>query len=178
MNDIEKGQLSSCAVQCFSRADGSLSRFPQILKRVITERVWERRSHNGRVIELKNLRELITEKPIHGWGQDPKKIEALLKDDPEVLPMWRGAMSNGKGKPVNNDNIINKDSQGTSRSYTLSRLEKQHPEIYQEVCAGQLSANAAAIKAGFRKKLTPFEQVRKLLPKLSDEEREQLKTEL
>ena len=59
---------------------------------------------------------------------------------------------------------------GTSKAYTLTRLKKNEPELFQQVVAGELSANAAAIKAGWRKKPTPLESVLKLLPKLSDEE--------
>jgi hypothetical protein len=46
------------------------------------------------------------------------------------------------------------------------------------VIAGEMSANAAAIEAGFRKKPTALEQIRKLLPKLSPTERAQLRDEL
>jgi hypothetical protein len=38
-----------------------------------------------------------------------------------------------------------------------------------------MSANRAAIEAGFRKPPKPFEQIRKLLPKLTPAERLQLK---
>ena len=34
-------------------------------------------------------------------------------------------------------------SQGNSRSYTVSRLKREFPELYQRVVAGELSANAA-----------------------------------
>jgi hypothetical protein len=37
--------------------------------------------------------------------------------------------------------------QGNSKGYTLSRLNRDHPELYDRVIAGELSANAAAIEA-------------------------------
>jgi len=40
---------------------------------------------------------------------------------------------------------------GNSRSYTLSRLSKARPDLFAKVKAGELSANAAAIEAGWRK---------------------------
>jgi hypothetical protein len=172
MNEIEKGQLASTTVQCITTGEGSLHNIPKLIKRVIEERVWERRFHYGRVIELKNMRELVTKKPIEGWGQDPKKVEALLKDDPIVLLMWREAMKEQGKRNDLHDNIMEVETQGTSRAYTLSRLRKQHPELYAEVCAGAMSANAAAIKAGFRKVPTPFEQISRLIEKLSPDERE------
>ena len=183
MNEIEKGQLASTTVQCLSRGAGALNSFPGLLKRVIEERVWEYRIHHGREYRLPNLRALITEKPMAGWGEDPKKIEALIKDDPEVLPMFREAMKSknydrgnqhtgGKGDNVN---LANK---GNTRAYTLTRLQKDNPEIYEEVKAGKLSANAGAVKAGWRKTPTPMEIIRKQIPKLTQEERTQLSKEL
>ena len=44
--------------------------------------------------------------------------------------------------------------QGNSLSYTLRRLKSEHPELYQRVVAGELSANAAAREAGIRRPTT------------------------
>ncbi len=81
------------------------------------------------------------------WPLD--KVEALVKDDAEVLAMWRDAVTPPDGVHHGHDNIITR--QGTSRSCTLSRSKRDHPEIFARVVAGELSANAAAIEAGFRK---------------------------
>jgi len=45
---------------------------------------------------------------------------------------------------------------GTSREYTLRRLKRDAPELAEMVLNGELSANAAAIEAGFRKRATPL----------------------
>ena len=159
LNEIEKGQIAVTTVQCFTRADGSLASFPGLLKRVIQEKVWERRIHNGHLIELPNLRALITEKPIRGWGQNPDKIQAVIQDDAEALALFREAMVEGPGQPKMteaksiNDNIINTlSSQGTSKAYTVSRLKRDRPDLFEKVVAGELSANKAAIEAGFRRR--------------------------
>jgi hypothetical protein len=180
MNEIEKGQLASITVQCLSTGAGALNSFPGLLKRVIEERVWEHRIYHGREYRLPNLRALITEKPMAGWGEDPKKIEALIKDDPEVLPMFEKAMQIKPGpKPESSessfDNVkrINA-STGNTRAYTLTRLQKDNPEIYEEVKAGKLSANAGAVKAGWRKTPTPMEIIRKQLLKIETPELQKL----
>jgi hypothetical protein len=163
MNDIEKGQFAQDTVQCFTRVDGSLARFPSMLKRVIRERMWERRSHNGHVFELKNLRELITEMPIRGWGQDPAKIEAVIKDDAEALEMFREAMkrddhdrgnqhTGGKGNNV----IGGTSKQGNSRAYSIARVRREAPEFIDDVLAGKISPHAALVKAGIRKTRTVY----------------------
>jgi hypothetical protein len=75
-------------------------------------------------------------------------------------------------------------SYGTA-DYWLSRLKRAAPrdlarkgmtaehfaELAAHVRKGELSANAAAIEAGFRKKPTVLDQILKLLPQLTEEER-------
>lgn len=57
--------------------------------------------------------------------------------------------------PYNIRNIIRTTPDyGTSLSYTLRRLKEDHPELYQRVVAGALSANAAAREAGIRRPTT------------------------
>lgn len=53
----------------------------------------------------------------------------------------------------------------------LARLTRDRPDLAAQVQAGKLSANAAAIEAGWRKKLSALEQILRLLPKLTPEER-------
>lgn len=160
LNEIELGQLCQSAIQSFYSVTGGLSNFPGLLRKVIVNRAWERRVNKGNVIELKNLRELITEKPIRGWGEDPKKVEAVIKDDPELLAMFREAMKEQPGTRTdlcNNVTEVEPQKTGNSKAYTCERLSKVAPELFEEVKAGRMSANAAAIAAGIRKKQKPEE---------------------
>ena len=60
---------------------------------------------------------------------------AVIKDDPEVLPMFEKAMQIKPGpKPESPDSSFDiikgtNASTGTSKAYTLSRLQKDNPEI-------------------------------------------------
>lgn len=185
INDIEKGQLVSTAIQCFHRADGSLSNFPGLLKKIIREKAWERRiDHRGKVIELPSLRDLITRKFPEGWSEEPAKIESLIRDDVEALVLWREEMTQEPGNPtgsnqyqekesgISNNVTISTPDRGNSRSYTVARLKQHNPELFQRVVSGELSANAAAIQAGFRKKPSVIDQFYRLWDKASDEERQ------
>lgn len=175
MNEIEKGQLAITAVQCFTEATGCLSDFPGLLKRVIEERVWERRIHHGREIILPNLRALITEKPIRGWGQDVEKVRALLhKHDPEIEELFREHLKGSPGAPLGNtnaardkepkqsgDNVTKlngakerSDGQrvtGNSRAYSIDRVTREAPQFAEAVMKGEMSPNAALVAAGIRK---------------------------
>lgn len=183
MNEIEKGQLVVTTVQCFTRANGSLSNFPGLLKRVINERAWEKRMQNGRLIELPNLYALVTEKPIRGWGQDPAKVEAVIKDDAEVLAMWREAMTEKWGgsrrkADISKINNVNLAKGGNSRAYAVSRLKRQRPDLFDEVKEGKMSANAAAVLAGFRKVRTPLQLLRSAWGKANANERKTFLAEI
>jgi hypothetical protein len=63
---------------------------------------------------------------------------------------------------------------GISRASTLERLARESPHLHTAVAAGELSANAAAIQAGLRKKPSAFAQVKRLVPKLTPMERREL----
>ena len=154
LNDIEKAQLASATIQCFSGLDGNLGIFPSLLKKVIEEKVWQRRVHHGRTYELPNLHALITRKPLEGWGEDPKKIEAIIKDNAEVLAMYREEMTEGAGRPselIGNNITNNGRITGTSRAYSIARVKKDcDPETVAEVLAGKISPNAALVRSGIR----------------------------
>ena len=91
---------------------------------------------------------------LHSW-----ELKAVIQDDAEALALFREAMVDGPGQPKTteaksiNDNVINTlSSQGNSKAYTVSRLKRDRPDLFGKVVAGELSANKAAIEAGFRRK--------------------------
>jgi len=174
MNDIEKGQLCDATMSAIYYGCSKLDSIPALIRRIIENRAWECRQVKMRgVVQLTNLREMITRKPMEGWGEDPERIEGLIRNDPEVLVMWREAM---KGQEGGNTtcNIITgaMATTGTSRSYTVSRLQREAPALFKQVVAKTLSANAAAIQAGFRKKPTVIDQFAALWKKANKEQRD------
>jgi hypothetical protein len=80
------------------------------------------------------------------------------------------------GRPLQENHVQHMVlKQGTGqRAYNLRRLLRERPDLVARIESGGLSVNAAAIEAGFRKKLTPFETIVKLLPKLTRDERRKL----
>ena len=67
--------------------------------------------------------------------------------------MWREEMVEQHGgdrksehvKEIKNDNVIldPKPEQGNSKSYALSRLKRERPDLFAGVCKGELTANRA-----------------------------------
>lgn len=154
LNEIERGQLCQSTIESLYEATGGLRQFPSLLKKVIATRAWERRTVHGKVVELSSLRELITAKPVSGWGEDPSKVEAVIRDDPEALAAFREAMKHQGERTDIRDNITEVEppsATGTSRAYSISRVQREcDPQTVAAVMAGEMSPNAALVKAGVR----------------------------
>jgi len=157
LNEIERGQLCQSTIESLYEATGGLRQFPSLLKKLIAERAWERRVCRGKVIELRSLRELITAKPVHGWGEDPSKVEAVIRDDPEALSAFREAMLGKPGRPKadeeSDNNVIGleRSAVGNSRAYSIARVQREcDPDTVAAVMAGEVSPNAALVRAGVR----------------------------
>lgn len=156
LNEIERGQLCQSTIESLYEATGGLRQFPSLLKKVIATRAWERRTVHGKVVELGSLRELITAKPVSGWGEDPSKVEAVIRDDPEALAAFREAMKGKPGRPKGTEETPTNSRgiesvHGTTRAYSISRVQREcDPDTVAAVMAGEMSPNAALVKAGVR----------------------------
>jgi hypothetical protein len=132
----------------------NINHVPQTIREVLKTGAWAERYEMMRVFTFKSFPDFIT-KPVReggcGWNP-PSNVEALLdkSGDIEAQAMFREAMVGKQG--AHHNNVMMKGRQGNSRAYTLVRLKEKKPELYKRVVNGELSANAAAIKAGFRKK--------------------------
>jgi hypothetical protein len=77
------------------------------------------------------------------------------------------------------DDISLKKQYGTQAEYLVRRLKRDAPEIAEKLARGEYpSARAAGIAAGIVKVPTALEQIRRLLPRLTADERETLRREL
>ena len=153
LNEVERGQLCQCTIESLYQATGGLRQFPSLLKKVIATRAWERRTAQGKIVELSSLRELITAKPVSGWGEDPSKIEAVIRDDPEALAAFREAMKHQGERTDLGDNVpqVKRPERSNSRAYSLSRVQREcDPDTVAAVMSGEMSPNAALVKAGLR----------------------------
>ena len=150
LNEIELGQLCQSTIESLYEATGGMKQFPGLLKKIIETKAWLRRISSGKVVELTSLRELITAKPVRGWGEDIKTVEAVIRNDPECLAMFREAMKH-QGKAENLSYNVREDSSGNSRAYSIARVQSQcDAKTVAAVMAGKMSANGALVKAGLR----------------------------
>jgi hypothetical protein len=146
----------------------NLHHVPQMVREVITNEYWRERFEH-RVWKFNSFADFIT-KPFHEGGCDwpREKVEELLEKsgDRDVLRMFRGAMDaqaldanvpnlkepHRPKKSDNTKNDVTLSDRGNSPSYALARLRRDRLDIHARVLAGEISAHAGMIEAGFRKK--------------------------
>jgi hypothetical protein len=100
-----------------------------------------------------------------GYGLEPAEIDIAvqwLELNPPTQPISlqvvkflanHGGDRRSKKAMVQRDIVTLKTKRGNSREYVLARLWRDgRPDLMTKVESGEISANAAAIEAGFRKK--------------------------
>lgn len=112
----------------------------ELLAWVIEHDAWRERVDmlNDKPIKFRTFTEFLSTKPPSGLG--------AVEDD--LWRIARGTAVEARLRAVLTGTGLR---QGTSRAYVLDRLTREHPELAERVNAGEMSANAAAIEAGFRK---------------------------
>lgn len=141
----------------------------------------------------KTFREFIEAPPLRGLGEKLNDIERLLKDDDVASVRLRDLTTGKKGNPTganqysgNADNVsISTDmfippdpakpkaDAGNSRAYTLSRLHHERPDLFEKVKTKEISANKAAILAGWRKPESALDTLKRGWRKASAEEQQE-----
>jgi hypothetical protein len=88
------------------------------------------------------------------------------RDFKSIVPLLShgGSRIRGSGSAVS----------GRGVTYTLRRLKRDRPDLLEQVASGRLSANAAAVAAGFRKVPSALEQMQNLWCRLSRAEAQSL----
>jgi hypothetical protein len=84
-----------------------------------------------------------------------RALLALCRKSDDVQKLIRAevAPASKRGRPKAEDagNVSNRNIKGgTGSTYTLRRLKRDRPDLAAKVIAGKMSANAAAVAAGFR----------------------------
>lgn len=107
------------------------------------------------------------------WLKHNEPQEAIgLKSVSDAIELARANKDSVQGRRtdlgLDGDSI--KLERGTTNANILRRLARDHEDILAMVESGELSVNAAAIRAGIRKKPTPLSQLLKWWKKATAEE--------
>ncbi len=168
------------------------SAFLEQLALAVQERIWERLTDEaGRPLTFRQFLE--APYPIGiGVGVDLARRLVALPHRREALPEHAAAVAQLRreferllleplrppGRPRKQrgnvgDRIVPPPVRGsTSREYLLRRLRRDAPQLVERVLDGELSAHAAAVEAGIRKRVTPLAAALRTWRRLTLEERE------
>ncbi len=144
----------------------SLELIPDAVARLICENLWQERidSHTRNLERFATFDEFVEARPSRGLGTTVEKLLQLCQDRQDIVSLIEQVTQRGRGNPtgVNQYNsgigysITNstkpRRTHGTDLVTSLRRLRKDRPDLHQRVINKELSANAAMIEAGFRKK--------------------------
>ncbi len=153
-----------------SRQDGgNPSEFLEMLASVVEQRVWEKlgisfvdliekgyptgigssRAEIETMIRLHHKHEAGSPKLRKRMDAMRETVGRLLREEVPELAEHRRPTKEEQARKRDNTNL---KGRGTSAAYILARLKRDRPDLAEKVVSGEMSANAAAIEAGFRKK--------------------------
>ena len=131
-----------------------LRTLPHAITLIIKQELWRGRTDKDGN-EFKSFREFCEYRIIWGLEIEYDKLRTYCSVDEECTRLLNeiepALAKNGGAREKQPNNIRLNNEYGTNPTYTLKRLKRDHPELAQAVINGELSANAAAIQAGFRK---------------------------
>ena len=139
----------------------SIANVPGLLKQIIGNEMWRKRwcKQTKQEVEFKRFTDFVSAFPPEGLGTNMQVLISICRHSGDMEAVGALAkMSAGqhggdrKSENINLDNIQVDSPTGTSTVATMRRLAKNSPELHAQVIAGELSPNAAAIEAGFRKR--------------------------
>lgn len=135
-----------------------LAQVPGTIKRVIADEMWRERTdpQSGRRYgPFSSFEEFVaTPARLGGLGSTISQLLGLCEDDPAARDAIDAALGHSQGKRTdlnlgNNVPEVGRP-EGNTEAKALRRLRKYRPDLHERVLAGELSAHAAMIDAGFR----------------------------
>lgn len=131
----------------------ALSNVPDLVKQVIRENAWrEFVTRNGEQVQHARFADFVAAAPLAGIGGTVELLRSICRDDNEARTLIDEAVENPAHVHRDVDNIHVARPDGTSKDRALRKLRRDAPELHADVLAERLSAHAAMVKAGFRKR--------------------------
>lgn len=138
----------------------SLADVPVLVIKVVDGNLWKRFRSPAGIEEHRSFEEFVKKPSPGGLGTTISMLENLCRSNKRALAAIEKATQRASGGDKRSesyqqtivDNIHNERPSGTSESAALRRLRKDRPDLHAQVLANELSAHAAAVRAGFRSK--------------------------
>lgn len=144
--------LVSALGSAIRSGDAGLTSVPGLLRKTLEEEAWrDFTTPRGELVHHDHIDDFITTPPTHGLGATVDLIQRLIGADNEAAVLFRNARKRLPGRPKDgHESRTNSTQLGrTTRVATLDRLTRERPDLRERVDRKELSANAAAVEAGF-----------------------------
>ena len=159
-DDLKGNALVNDALSSALRSGGNaLDNIPALLKRVLLAESWRHFvTRRGDEVTHERFESFVVTPPLKGLGGTVDLIKRIVEDDKATLDLLDQTLQNPVGvwTEVDQGDIDNvmvskiNPPTGNSATQALRRLRKDAPELHAEVLAGNLTAHAAMVKAGYR----------------------------
>jgi hypothetical protein len=155
----ERGAVVRAAAQALEQGGMKLELIPSLILRIINERMWEQRAipeeNWGLSPQFNSFEEFVTTGPWEGLGTTVTAIMDVCRRNTEAVEAITHATQRDRGRPtVNGNNVpIFGRPEGNAQAKALRRLRSDRPDLLQRVLDGELSAHAAMVEAGFRRRM-------------------------
>lgn len=154
---IIRDQLAVSLYNAVHEGGHGLEAVPALIKKALETEIWRERIvqiTGQRIDGFKSFVEYVHATPPEGLGATVPLIEKLTAGDPAAVDLLDRALKrqHGGNRSAGKDDNINLAPKptGTSVEQAIRRLRKDRPDLHARVLAGELSAHAAAVEAGFR----------------------------
>lgn len=129
------------------RGGSALESVPEQIKQILRADEWRHfTTRLGKEVHHERFADFVTTAPLSGLGASVDLVRRIVANDPKALDLLDRALQNPTGV-----NVINaRRPQGTAKDQALRKLRKDAPELHAEVLAGNLTAHAAMVQAGYR----------------------------
>lgn len=153
----EAWALVQDAILAFNAKVPDITRAREALATVIRKGAWKAyRPPLGKACAYTQFAEWVTAKVPRGLDTTIENIEKIAEGDEDLTDALNGVLlghgGDRRSPAFKNDNVMLESDQGNARSYALRRLRKDRPDLHAQVLAGEVTANRAMVKAGFRPK--------------------------
>lgn len=137
----------------------SLEDVPVLVVRIVDQDLWRKFKSPAGECEYDSFEEFAAAHPPKGLGSSVATLKDLCRSNKHALDAIDRAVQQPPGGDKRSesyrkntvDNVNSERPTGNSESAALRRLRKDRPDLHAAVLREELSAHAAATKAGFRK---------------------------
>jgi len=153
-NLVDNGAVIAALGSAVAHGNENVAQIPALLVQIVDDDRWRHFiTKMGEEVQYERFADFAATPPTAGLGIAIEVLRRLVQDDPiAVDALDRATQRKHGGDRSNVDNVNVDRPTGNSEAATVRRLRKDRPDLHAQYLANEISANAAAILAGFRPK--------------------------